>query len=687
MPDVFLSYKREDRQIAGKLVARLRRVGMDIWWDQDIPPSAPWEATIERALADAKVVLVCWSQAAVASENVRSEARWAREHGRLIQVFVGPCQPPLFFGERQGVDLSKWSGSASDPSFKALAASLRDVLDRGSETSTFPAAAFSPSRRFPLNLGRRQAIWLVVLALVVGGGLGGLAWLRSLAEPQGLRQAIGASGAKPAKPRVSAPRFEVLDDQDAKLRKFATGLQAEMIDQLNQNRIDVVLTDQTAKAGPASGAAYSFGGTVEEAGGEISVRVQLIDARQHVAVWSGAFHGPERTANILQDEIAAQAVQVASSAVSSDSQAKGDPETMSLMIKSSVYAVHNRNEDREAEWENQKLLLAKLPGLSRSHSNFAIVSLFLAAISAPERAAELRGMAAKEATTALKINPRDSLAYFARALLFPLVGHWQEREGVLLAGLKVGPQDPLLTTHESNLLREVGRLKDALRWGREAAAPDPPSPNRSATLLLALSETDQNGEAASLDDVVARAWPTHPGAWSARLQSLIHQQRWTDALALFRPNSYRPVDISDDDVRAWTAALGAMASGDPAAKHKAAHLLAGLPAEPTVASLPPHLVYSPGASIAMLAILGDDDTAFARSASYLRRDSFADSSFLFWPGLARFRRDKRFFSLVSNIGLTDYWRRTGQWPDFCAEPGLTYDCHAEAEKHVPPEAR
>src|SRR2546430_3761917 len=127
MADVFISYKREDAARTRKLVAALREAGLDVWWDEDIPASAPWEATIERALADAKAVIVCWSPASVASENVRSEARVAREDGRLIQVFVKPCTSPLFFGERQGVDLSKWRGNADDSQIARIVEAVRKV--------------------------------------------------------------------------------------------------------------------------------------------------------------------------------------------------------------------------------------------------------------------------------------------------------------------------------------------------------------------------------------------------------------------------------------------------------------------------------------------------------------------------------------------------------------------------------
>ena len=65
MSEVFLSYKREDLKAATRLVDVLRGSGLNVWWDRDIPAGEPWEATIERSLAEAGVVLVCWSKAAV----------------------------------------------------------------------------------------------------------------------------------------------------------------------------------------------------------------------------------------------------------------------------------------------------------------------------------------------------------------------------------------------------------------------------------------------------------------------------------------------------------------------------------------------------------------------------------------------------------------------------------------------
>src|SRR4051794_31825967 len=176
MTKVFVSYKREDAARVRKLVAALREAGLDAWWDEDIAPSAPWEATIETALREAKAVIVCWSPDAVASENVRSEARVAREDGRLIQVFMKPCSPPLFFGERQGVDLSSWRGKADDPRIAKIAESVRAVA-AGQKPHIAPTGT---ARRW---FNTRVHATLAALVLLAGSVAGW--WLMSPAKATG----------------------------------------------------------------------------------------------------------------------------------------------------------------------------------------------------------------------------------------------------------------------------------------------------------------------------------------------------------------------------------------------------------------------------------------------------------------------------------------------------------------------
>lgn len=139
--DIFISYKRgPDEERVSILVGALRANGFSVWWDRDIPANAPWEETIQHAIEAAKIVLVCWSQSAVASENVRSEARWAKERGKLLQVFVERCEPPLFFGEHQGLMLLD-NADVYGPKFIAVrdaAQALIGRVDAGAASNLSP---------------------------------------------------------------------------------------------------------------------------------------------------------------------------------------------------------------------------------------------------------------------------------------------------------------------------------------------------------------------------------------------------------------------------------------------------------------------------------------------------------------------------------------------------------------------
>ena len=80
------------------------------------------------AHAVAKAVVVCWTPASVGSENVREEARRARAEGKLLQVYMEACQPPMFFGELQGAQLVGWSGDRGHDKFRMLVKGLRAVI-------------------------------------------------------------------------------------------------------------------------------------------------------------------------------------------------------------------------------------------------------------------------------------------------------------------------------------------------------------------------------------------------------------------------------------------------------------------------------------------------------------------------------------------------------------------------------
>ena len=179
MAEVFVSYTRENQEAVGRLVEGLRGAGLQVWWDRDIPTGAPWEETIEQELHQAKVAIVAWSPEAVVSENVKAEARWARNHGRLIQVFVEACDPPTFFGERQGVSLIGWRGGADDPRFQTVIAAVRAIMD-----------GKAPPQGVGYAKGRGRPVW----EWAAGGFIVVLAVLALIANASGARNAVCGLG-------------------------------------------------------------------------------------------------------------------------------------------------------------------------------------------------------------------------------------------------------------------------------------------------------------------------------------------------------------------------------------------------------------------------------------------------------------------------------------------------------------
>lgn len=172
MSDIFVSYKREDFDRVERLVEALRANGFDVWWDQDIPPGAPWESAITMALDAARCVLVCWSTASIdpnGGAKVQVEARVANDAGKLIQVKLERVSQPLFFRQWQAADLSTWTGEAGDRAFERVVKAARDIAggarlggDHFNEVAAAPPRAGSRRRKALLGAAVAGAAFLCV---------------------------------------------------------------------------------------------------------------------------------------------------------------------------------------------------------------------------------------------------------------------------------------------------------------------------------------------------------------------------------------------------------------------------------------------------------------------------------------------------------------------------------------------
>jgi hypothetical protein len=118
MADVFLSYAREDAGRAEQVAKGLEAAGLDVFWDNEIPPGTTWADYIEQKLTQSKALIVLWSEHSTKSQWVREEARLGRDKGVLIPVSIDNAPPPFGFGEVQAANLANWNGEADHPNWR-----------------------------------------------------------------------------------------------------------------------------------------------------------------------------------------------------------------------------------------------------------------------------------------------------------------------------------------------------------------------------------------------------------------------------------------------------------------------------------------------------------------------------------------------------------------------------------------
>jgi hypothetical protein len=291
----------------------------------------------------------------------------------------------------------------------------------------------------------------------------------------------------------------------------------------------------------------------------------------------------------------------------------------------------------------------------------------------PDLTAELAADARSEAQRALQLDPRQSEAYVVLASMEP-PGAYRQTEALLLKGLAVEGRPALtyaaLMTSEAELLREVGRLSAAMPLDEHALAIDRLSPVKSESLIEGYVESGEEAPAEALLAQGLQRWPNHPQMRDLRLWVAAFYQPPDAALRLLDDPAARPADLTPAAADAWHAFLAAKRDPGPTLAAKASSLIVSADDSGAL----DHTL-----AIPMLSDLGHTDQAFGQADKALSKGGL-EPSFLFTRPAAPMRRDPRFWALAKRLGLVDYWRATGKWPDFCAESGLPYDCKSEAAR-------
>jgi tetratricopeptide (TPR) repeat protein len=407
----------------------------------------------------------------------------------------------------------------------------------------------------------------------------------------------------------------------------------------------------------------------------LQVSAKVEDVRDQVVLWSGQLERPSGEAPALQVQAAARLANVLKCAAGAEQNpnAPNDAQTLSLYLQICDSDLSSTDLGQiEQVIDLLRQLVARAPRFSSAHANLAYVSVFTSDFFPPGQRAVMRQTARDEAEKAISLDPKSADAYTVLSLLAP-AGRWAEREALLSRALSVDPNSSLANLWYGAYLTEVGRLQDALVYMQRAAAMNPfwLGGSNSSNAALALARVGQTIEADATMQRVLNDWPGGVAAIGSNFYLARWEGRFDDALSMVQQDGALNTILSDADRKTWQEVLPALSSRDPrraAAERKSQVAFAS--------RAPINLSFA----IENLSQLGLLDDAFALADRLQSVRVPINVGVLFNPPAAAMRRDPRFIALAARLGLVDYWRSTGKWPDFCTEPGLPYDCKAEAAK-------
>ena len=143
MAHVFISYDRQDSEVASRLATALRNDGVSVWLDTDhLIPGVDFRHEIRRAIKDASCVVVLWSSTSVTSPWVLDEAKVAYADDKpLLTLRIADVDPPMGFGT---LHAAHWDGNLDSDSYRTLKRTIKNrfpevLLERPtSETAKRP---------------------------------------------------------------------------------------------------------------------------------------------------------------------------------------------------------------------------------------------------------------------------------------------------------------------------------------------------------------------------------------------------------------------------------------------------------------------------------------------------------------------------------------------------------------------
>jgi hypothetical protein len=180
MDDIFISYKREDRDRARLLARALESKGWSVWWDLNLRAGEHFDKVIGKALEDAKCVIVLWSSRSIQSQYVIDEASYALKLHKLVPVLLDDTEVPFRFQGLHMIQLKEWDGSDTLP-FQRLISDIAAMFPQIPAGKEIVAEELPQKSSWRAELVRRER-WNILLRIFLDQQSHSLAYTRSLTD-------------------------------------------------------------------------------------------------------------------------------------------------------------------------------------------------------------------------------------------------------------------------------------------------------------------------------------------------------------------------------------------------------------------------------------------------------------------------------------------------------------------------
>ena len=406
-------------------------------------------------------------------------------------------------------------------------------------------------------------------------------------------------------------------------------------------------------------------------GQSLRVRLNLADGRSGENLWMADFEGPASAPSELRERVSIAMAEVVRCAAVTRKPGAGA--IQDAAVRQFLRGCSEINDPNAAQ-DVLSLMRQVTESSPRFARGQALLAIF-AAVSSKEvdaaAAARLKQEGVAAVQQALRLDPRDPLAYLAKEILVEPRSRWADRQAILDRGLQLNPNDSALLSRQGLVLAAEGRLADATFFQRRAVTLNPAAANPLAELADTLSARNMIDDAQAAIDKAVRLWPDNEQVAGVHFQIAALNGREREALAMLRDPVQGPRIGRAGERATWEQALEAVISGSSGARAQAR--------DAVKRAVETHAMWTPD-GVRTLSALGFGDDALAMAEAYVSSHPDYEPTYLFRAGGDALRENRNFLRLAHELGLLDYWRSTDRWPDFCQAPGLPYDCRKEAAR-------